>query len=249
MEQSIYQLSLIVTGILNLLMGIYLLRDNYRYTKYPIYYMARICTIIWVMAFGIGYQIHAFFLWRFTWPAAASALTVTYFHLAGICFSWGYTSLLNPVYLTKRIKIRDIAIYAVGLVVYWTIPLIWQNAPMYTLLSYCIFFSYAAYVTYVFYHTYNQVSMRLLKMSLGNVRDFVKWMQVCTDLIILFGIGSVVITALFPTASLPFVLLLLAGVGMFSYMVYSIEHYGKVIDTATKATYHVSKGNSTCTVE
>ena len=79
-----------------------------------------------------------------------------------------------------------------------------------------------------------------MKMSMGNVRDFVRWMQVCTDLIILFGIGSVVVTALFPTQSLPFVFLLFAGVGMFSYMVYSIEHYGNVIDTATTATYHMA---------
>lgn len=240
MEQGIYQWSLIITGILNLIMGIYLQSSNYKYKEYPIYRMARICTIIWVVAFGIGYQLHALFMWRFSWPAAASALTVTYFHLAGICFSWGYTSLLNPVYLTRRIVKRDIAIYLFGLVAYWTVPLIWKHAPLYTLLSYCIFFSYAVYVTYIFYRTYNQVSLRLMKMSMGNVRDFVRWMQVCTDLIILFGIGSVVVTALFPTQSLPFVLLLFAGFGMFSYMVYSIEHYGNVIDTATTATYHMA---------
>ena len=34
--------------------------------------------------------------------------------------------------------------------------------------------------------------------------------------------------------------LLFAGVGMFSYMVYSIENYGKVIDPATRATLDVS---------
>ena len=240
MEQSIYQLSLIVTGILNIIMGLYLLLGNYRYKKYPIYYMARICTTIWVLAFGIGYQLHAIFMWRFTWPTAASALTASYFHLAGICFSWGYTSLLNPRYLTRSIKIRDISIFVFGLAAYWTVPLIWHDAPLYTLLSYCVFFGYAAYVAFVFYHTYSQVSMRLMKMSLGNVRDFVRWMQVCTDLIVLFGIGSVVITALFPNDSLPFVLLLFAGVGMFSYMVYSIENYGKVIDPATRATLDVS---------
>ena len=104
MEQSIYQLSLIVTGILNIIMGLYLLLGNYRYKKYPIYYMARICTTIWVLAFGIGYQLHT----------------------------------------------------------------------------------------------------------------------------------------LFPNDSLPFMLLLFAGVGMFSYMVYSIENYGKVIDPATRATLDVS---------
>jgi hypothetical protein len=73
-------------------------------------------------------------------------------------------------------------------------------------------------------------------MSMGNMLSFVHWMQMCTDLIVLFGIGSVVITAIFPTETWPYVMLLVAGVGMFAYMVYSIEKYGEVIDEAAKAT-------------
>ena len=240
MEQTIYQMSLIVTGIINLVMGTYLLFGGHKYTKYPIYRMARICTTIWIMAFGIGYELHAIFMFRFTWPSAASALTATYFHLAGICFSWGYTSLLNPMYLTRRIAIRDVAIYVVGLICYWTVALLFRQAPLLTMLSFCIFFGYAFYVTYVFYRTYNRVTLRLMKMSMGSVREFVRWMQMCTDLIILFGIGSVAVTATFPFKSWPYPLLLTAGVGMFGYMVYSIEKYGGVIDAATKATLNVA---------
>ena len=238
MGQTFYQLSLIVTGIINVLMGIYLLRGNHRFTKYPVYRMARIATIIWVISFGIGYLLHALFLWRFTWPTAASALSVTYFHLAAICFSWGYTGLLNPHYLTKRIKVFDIFYYIVGLICYWTVALLWKRAPLYTILSFCIFFAYAVRAAFIFYRTYNLVSLRLLKMSMGNMLSFVHWMQMCTDLIVLFGIGSVVITAIFPTETWPYVLLLVAGVGMFAYMVYSIEKYGEVIDEAAKATLH-----------
>ena len=169
--------------------------------------MARICTTIWIMAFGIGYELHAIFMFRFTWPSAASALTATYFHLAGICFSWGYTSLLNPMYLTRRIAIRDVAIYVIGLISYWTVALLFRQAPLLTMLSFCIFFGYAFYVTYVFYRTYNRVTLRMMKMSMGS------W---------------------------PYPLLLTAGVGMFGYMVYSIEKYGGVIDAATKATLNVA---------
>jgi hypothetical protein len=144
------------------------------------------------------------------------------------------------MYLTRRIAIRDVAIYVIGLISYWTVALLFRQAPLLTMLSFCIFFGYAFYVTYVFYRTYNRVTLRMMKMSMGSVREFVRWMQMCTDLIILFGIGSVAVTATFPFKSWPYPLLLTAGVGMFGYMVYSIEKYGGVIDAATKATLNVA---------
>lgn len=240
MDQLLYRITLVLTGLVNLGMAGYLLRNTGRYSNYPTYRMTRILTVVWLIAFAIGYMFHAFFHWRHSWPTAASALTATYFHLAAICFSWGYTSLLNPTYLTKRVKIRDLSIYLVGLIAYWTVALRWTNAPVYTLISFSWFFTYAVYVVIVFYRTYNRVSYRMMKMSLGSVGSFVRWMQVCCDLIILFGIGSVAITGIFPNDYWPFVLLLILGIGMFSYMVYSLEKYGNVIDDATKATTHAS---------
>jgi hypothetical protein len=206
--------------------------------------MTRLLTVLWLVSFGLGYMLHAVLCWRETWPTAASALTATYFHLAAICFSWGYIPLLNPVYLRRSIVVRDIVIYLIGLVGYWTVALNWVHAPFYTLLSFCVFFLYALYCVIVFYTTYNRVSERMMKMSLGSVGSFVRWMQVCCDLIILFGIGSVAVTALFPNDKWPFVALLYAGVGMFGYMVYSLDKYGAVIDDATKATYRTMKANN-----
>lgn len=237
---TIYRITLVLTGLINIGMAFALLRHHRQYTKYPTYRLTRILTMIWLIAFGVGYMIHAAFNWRDNWPTAASALAGTYFHLGAICFSWGYTSLLDPTYLTRKVIIRDAAIYIVGLIAYWTVALLWNNAPAYTLLSFSIFFAYAVIGVIIFYRTYNRVSYRMMKMSVGSVGNFVRWMQVCCDLIILFGISSVAITGIFPNDKWPYVLLLIAGVGMFGYIVYSLEKYGTVIDDATRETFRVT---------
>ncbi len=196
--------------------------------------MTRILTVVWLVAFAVGYIVHAVTFWRDSWPTAASALTASYFHVGALCFSWGYTSLLDSTYFNKKVVIRDSIGYVFGLICYWTVALCWKYAPLYVVMAFCVFFVYAIFVVIKFYSTYNRVSYRLMKISLGSVRSFVRWMQVCCDLIILFGIGSVAITGLFPHDLWPFVLLLCFGVGMFGYIVYSLEKYGAVIDDAAK---------------
>jgi hypothetical protein len=191
---------------------------------------------LWMGVFGVGYLLHAWFQWRFTWPTAASALTATYFHIGALCFSWGFTPLLNPRYLTRGVLLRDLVYYIASVVVYWTVALLWEQAPYCTMGSFCLFFFYAVYITTVFYRTYNQVSFRLMRLSFGNVTGFVHWMQMCCDLIVLFGISSVVITGIFPDDIWPYSLLLVMGVGMFAYIGYSVSKYGTVIEEATKAT-------------
>ncbi len=233
MEHQIYVFTLIMTGALNLLIAMFLIKDNKIYREQKIYYRTRILTIIWLISFGFGYFAHAICQWRYTWPTAASALSVSYFHIGAICFSWGYTPLLNSKYLSRKIVIRDSLFLLFGLVTYWTVAFLKTYAPLYTMISFLFFFLYAVYITYNFYETYNRVSYRRIKMGEGSVGGFVQWMQICCDLIVLFGICSVAITAIFPTDILPFCLLLVAGVGMFGYIAYSLDKYGPVIKPNT----------------
>ena len=86
-----------------------------------------------------------------------------------------------------------------------------------------IFFAYAAWIVFKFYHTYNMVSSRMLRLSFGNVMGFVRWMQVCCDLIILFGISSVAITSIFPTDFWPFTLL--GHVCLYRLLVEQVRHH------------------------
>ena len=229
MELIIYRSSLFLAAITNLFMAGLLWKGSKVYKHFAVYYRARLLTTLWIAVFGLGYLIHGTFMWRFSWPTAASALTVSYFHFGAICFSWGYTSLLNPDYLTRRIVWRDGLIFLFALITYWTVALLWQKAPGFTLLSYVIFFAYASWIVFKFYQTYNMVSSRALRMPYGDVMDFVRWMQVCCDLIVLFGISCVAITSIFPTDFWPFTLLLYAGVGMFAFIAYSLNKFGTTI--------------------
>ena len=140
MEQIIYRAALFVTGVINLLMAGMLIKGSKPYRQYVIYYRTRMLTSLWIGVFGLGYILHGVLMWRYTWPTAASALTVSYFHLGSICFSWGYTPLLNPKYLTHRIVIRDSLYFFIGLAVYWTVALLWKYEPTLILISYCMHF-------------------------------------------------------------------------------------------------------------
>ena len=110
------------------------------YKQYAIYYRTRLLTTLWIVVFGLGYMVHGIFLWRETWPTAASALTASYFHIGAICFSWGYTPLMNPSYLTRSVLLRDGLLYLFGVVGYWTIAFLWRQAPVFTLLSFFLYF-------------------------------------------------------------------------------------------------------------
>lgn len=229
MEQTIYIIALVLTGLFNLALGGIIFVGNKAYRKQTAYLRARLLTILWLVSFGLGYIIHALFLWRYTWPTAASALTVSFFHIGAICFNWGYIPLLNPNYLTKGVIVRDLIVFVAGLTSYWMVALLWHHAPTYVCLAFSVFFAYSAVTVFKFYRTYNRVSLRMIRMSSGNVMEFIRWMQVCCDCIVLFGIGSVAITAIFPNDIIPFVMLLTSGAGMFAYIAYSITKYGKNI--------------------
>ena len=156
MEQLIYRIALFVTGIINLLMAGKLLKGSMPYKQYAVYFRTRMLTALWVGVFGLGYILHGVLMWRYTWPTAASALTVTYFHIGAICFSWGYTTLLNPNYLTPRIVLRDGIYYLACLLLYWMVALLWKEQPAFTLLSYCLYFIYAVWIVFKFYKLVNK---------------------------------------------------------------------------------------------
>ena len=238
----IYKVCLIIGAIANLFMAASLFAGQKQYKKYIIYLRARRFTILWLIAFAIGYLLHAFLEIRVFWPTAATAITVSYFHLGAICFCWGFIPLLNPDYFTRRIAVRDTIIYAIELILCWTVAMIWKQASFYTSLPFLIFFGYCAYNIYVFYKTFHRVSFRLLMMSYGNVRGFIRWMQISCDIIIFFGIFLVALVLLFPTAIRYFTPIeTIGGIGLFAYIVRSVNGYGKVVEEATRATENVAE--------
>ena len=73
-----------------------------------------------------------------------------------------------------------------------------------------------------------------IKITNGNMSSFVRWLQLCCDLIILFGIGGVALTGMFPHALWPYIVLCWLSPLMFGYIVYSLSKYGDVVEDATR---------------
>jgi hypothetical protein len=66
MEQAIYVIALVLTGLANFAMGGYLYSGSKAYRQQTAYYRSRMLTIVWLAVFGLGYFIQAIFLWRYT---------------------------------------------------------------------------------------------------------------------------------------------------------------------------------------
>ena len=240
MELELYRTILILGGAVNIFIALALLHDNVYYRVYDVYHRARTLVAINYIIFGIGILLHAYFNLRTVWPDGASALTVSYFHSGGVLFGWSHTSLMRPDYLTRRVVIRDLVILAIGLAGYWTIASDW---------IFLIFFAHATFITYTFYHTYFQVRRNLVKMPADSTAH--KWwtveakrtvlashhsFSIACHLIVLFGLGSIALTAAFPTDIWPYTLLMTAGIAVFCFIFYSLVEYGNVIDAGTNAT-------------
>ncbi len=224
-ELALYDLSLLIVGGLDLAMAIGLLVNNYAYRHYPVYHRSRVLTAVFFAVFGIGLLLHYHFHWRQTCPPMAMALSLTYFHIAGVAITWSHTSLLNPRYLSRRVVARDVAFLIIGLSAYWL-----------TTVGVYIFLLHATLMTYDFYSTYYHLNRHSFP-TLGKVggRAIFRWMLLSCHLIIFFGIGSIVFTYLLPTAIWPYSVLLCVGGLVFIYIYYSISEYGTVIDSATNA--------------
>lgn len=233
-EQQLYSVALFLAGIVNIVMAAALLQNSYYYKDYPTYRRARILTALCLIVFGTGFLMHHCFQWRFSWPYAATALTVTYFHLGGTLLADSHTSLLNPAYLNRGIAFRDAIAVASGIFILWTGA--FTESAICIGLGICIFLVHILYLVYTFYTTFFRVRDGLQEMQLGSVAQFTRWMLMACHLIIGFGIGSILFTALLPNAIWPYTVLISVGIAVFIYIFYSLTEYGAVIDSATNAT-------------
>lgn len=238
MELQIYDLTLLIVGLLNLVMAICLLTKKYAYRHYPVYRRSRILTAVFFVVFGIGLLLHLHFQWRLSYPLLATALSVSYFHISGVAITWSHTSLLNPRYLSPNVVVRDVVFLVVGLPVYWFCAT--QCSLLVLHYSLLIFLVHAVWMTFDFYTTYFRVSRRLIAMNQASLEGFMRWMLRSCHLIIAFGIGSIVFTSLFPVDVWPYTVLLCVGGLVFIYIYYSISEYGSVVDPATNATEDAS---------
>ena len=246
MELQLYQTVLYLAGGINVMIAFVLLHNNYWFRNYDIYHSARQYMAVNYIIFGIGFVIHSYFLLRLTHPIAASALSVSYFHSGGVLFGWSHTSLMRPGYLTKKVMVRDLCILVIGLAAYWTTM---ANGEL-QLMKYAfgIFFAHAVLITHIFYSTYISVrrtfkqmpadekapkwwTMEAKRKVLARHNSFV----IGCHLIVLFGIGSIIVTACFQHEIWPYTILMSMGIGVFCFLFYSLAEYGNTIESATYA--------------
>lgn len=247
-EQGLYDITLLIAAAANVVMGCSLLEGNSSYHDYSVYRRSRLFTALTFLIFAAGFIAHAQLEWRLSWPAGASALSVSYFHVAAVLFGWSHISLLNPNYLTRRVVVRDISILVVALIAYWT-TVISQFSVFSSQFSFLIFFAHALYISYIFYSTLIRVRplTKRLPQSDGNARwwtdenrsgviIFQRSIRISCHLIVIFGLGSIVVTAAFPTQQWPYIILMTLGIAVFCYIYYALTNYGSVIEAGTNAT-------------
>lgn len=252
--QNFYNIILLIAAALNVIMSCQLLAGNASYDSYTVYRRSRLLTALTFLIFAVGFIAHSQLGWRATWPVGASALSVSYFHTAAVLFGWSHISLLNPGYLTRRIVVRDITILVVGIIAYWTTAVSFSFVTFH--FSLLIFFLHALYISFVFYYTLVRVRVKTgrLPQSDDNARwwtddnrmmvmGFQRSIRVSCHLIIIFGLGSSVVTAAFPTEQWPYIILMALGIVVFCYIYYGLTNYGTVIEAGTNATEDINRKN------
>lgn len=126
------------------------------------------------------------------------------------------------------------------------------SLPLSLPLSFLIFFAHATYIAYTFYRTYYQVRRSIVHRPAADVPWWTPEKKrtvlnrhhafvIGCHLIIIFGLGSIALTAAFPHAIWPYTVLTAAGIVVFSYIFYALVEYGAVIDSAAGATEDASK--------
>lgn len=234
-EQQLYETILLLAGALNVALAIMLVHNNYAFRNNFIYRRARLFTALSFCAFGIGFLMHYFLQWRTSWPVAASALSVTYFHFGGVMFCWSHTSLLNFNYITRYVAIRDISILTLNVILTWMAVV--YNIPIYSLTTaFLVFFCHAAFLALTLYRTYYSARESILQLQSDTNQKAIaqahKTFKLSCHLIVLFGIGSVLFTFIFGHSVWPFSFLLCAGAAVFFYIFYSLSEYASIVKVA-----------------
>jgi len=134
----------------------------------------------------------------------------------------------------------------VGLIAYWMVAV--ASFSVFNL-QFSIFFAHATFIAYTFYHTYSSVRRNIMRMPANGEAH--RWwtpetkrtvlnghhsFMISGHLIVLFGIGSIVVTAAFPTQITPYTVLLCMGIAVYCYIFYALTEYGNAIEAATCAT-------------
>ena len=223
-----YSVSLLVGAVVNWVLAAMLFfdPDNFLYTETPRYLRSRYLTALSLAVFGIGFFLHWWFMPRFYYPIAASALSLGYFHIGGTLLSMSHTGLIDRHYLTFRVALRDVSVLILSVLVYGMSALLQSHTLLY--IGFGLFFLHIGFLTCKFYQSFHRIYLQLGNYANYFVNDTdrdMRWLFFSCHLIILFGIGGIAVTLLFPNDTLPFTLLMFVGVGIFGYIYKALDGF------------------------
>ena len=227
-----YSVSLLVGAVVNWVLAAMLFfdPDNFLYTETPRYLRSRYLTALSLLVFGLGFALHWWFMPRFSNPLAASALSLAYFHIGGTLLSMSHTGLIDRHYLTFQVAIRDVSVLILSVLVYAMSALLQSHTLLY--IGFALFFLHIGFLTCKFYQSFHRIYLQL-----GNYANYLpndtdrdmRFLFFSCHLIILFGIGGIAVTLLFPTDTRPFTLLMFVGVAVFGYIYKALDGFSALV--------------------
>lgn len=234
-----YGLSLLVGAVVNWVLAALLAFDEeniYQYNQTPRYLRARHLTALAFAVIGIGYVLHWWFMFQISEPTMATLLTLAYLHLGAGIWAMGHIGLLDRTYLTNLVVVREVVVLLLGLVLYgmgalvggqWLFCLGVAYFALHMLwLSFC-FFSW-------FHHTYVMLGSSAEYGSLNDSDRYTRWMFFGWYLMLLYLVGSVVVSLVNTGSALPNTLLMVTGVPIFTYLYKALENFRLFVEDADR---------------
>ena len=158
-----------------------------------------------------------------------------------------YNVFITGIFYTGFLSTYEISLVGVGIITYW-LPIVIPVLRPYSEWPFAIFFLHGVYLSYMFlsnyFKTQNSIEQTTVEANapswwtpetkrrlLSKHHSFITG---CV-LIVIFGLGSIVITAAFPTQVWPYTLLSGSGMLVFWFLYYAVSEYGGVIEIASYA--------------
>lgn len=240
---TIYTFLIYVDGATNVALALILFADTFsRFCRgYRNYQRARLLSAISIAIFGIGFLLHGTFMFRYTHPQVMSAVSMSYFHLGGTLFALSHTSLMNPGYITPRSLSINLSGTVLGLLLYWL--------PVFTPLHFSSvwgiawFLIHMGYQAWRFYYTYYQTYQQMPEIARQHLHPFISSLPISCHLIVAFGFGGVVFSALFPDSLTVPIILMICAYFVFLYIYKALQEYGLCLLLVTETLKITSENN------
>ncbi|MDD3108423.1 MAG: helix-turn-helix domain-containing protein [Alistipes sp.] len=237
MLDSLYYNSLLIAWAVLLILSFVLFAGKVPQTqRFRAYNKTRKLLAVSLFFWSVQILLQWIFNFREEAPHIASALNITCYYLGAILFGMGYTSLLNPHYISSAQTRSDFTKWGAVCVTVWSAVLFLQDtARLAVLIAAALFFLVdSTRIALLFFRTYHKAVHNIENYYSENVEAFIRWLSHSVLGIVFFGmIGAVMAFA--PKWMVG--LYMSAGIVMFVYIFISLLNYSlncEIVEQATE---------------